>query len=59
MQHSCYNPTVAGTCDVAQIKQLFSRQKPLAMTGLLMRQMRRLSQKIARRTSSVLRPGFL
>jgi hypothetical protein len=59
MQHSCYNPPVVGTCDVAQIKQHSSQQKPLAMTGLLMRQMRRLSQKIASATCGLLPTGFL
>jgi len=35
MQHSCYNPPVVGTCDVAQIKQHSSQQETLGYDWLV------------------------
>ena len=57
MQHSCYNPTVAGTCDVAQIIDLFATNP--GYDWLADAPDEAIVEKIARRTSSVLRPGFL
>jgi hypothetical protein len=47
MQHSWYNPRVAVTCDVTQLKRHFLERKPLAMSNLVMHGIKQLSQKIA------------
>ena len=58
MQHSCYNPPFAGTCDDAQLRRLYSNENPLTMSGLKMHGIKRLLQKIAALTSDLLPPGF-